>query len=337
LITRAQKVRLGVFLLVSFLLLLALVAAVVGSAVFADRDRYLIQYDISVSGLEVGAPVKYNGVRVGRVERIWIDTEQVSQTVVAISLQGGTPIKENTRAVLNVQGITGLRFIELVGGTSAAKTLPPGASIQAGESFVDTMTGRAEQLSLKAEKLLNQMLRLTGEENQALLGDVLERAGSLMHTLDETVQQNRHKIGETLDNLNRSASKLNTALDEIRLAAATTREAVGRIRRAVERVLDQERVAGLLDAARAAVDEVRARVGEEELGRTLASVGRLLRRTDAMVEKLDLMVASGRDDLRITLRYLAETAENLRDFSRLIREDPSRLLSSPKRQGRDLP
>lgn len=336
-ITRAQKVRLGVFLLVSFLLLLALVAAVVGSAVFADRDRYLIQYDISVSGLEVGAPVKYNGVRVGRVERIWIDPEQVSQTVVAISLQGGTPIKENTRAVLNVQGITGLRFIELVGGTSAAKTLPPGASIQAGESFVDTMTGRAEQLSLKAEKLLNQMLRMTGEENRALLGDVLERAGSLMHTLDETVQRNRHKIGETLDNLNRSAHKLGAALDEIRLAASTTREAVGRIRRAAVQLLDHERVVGLLDAARAAVDEVRARVGKEELGRTLASVGRLLRRTDAMVEKLDLMVASGREDLRITLRYLAETTENLRDFSRLIREDPSRLLSSPKRQGRDLP
>jgi phospholipid/cholesterol/gamma-HCH transport system substrate-binding protein len=337
LITRAQKIRLGVFLLVSFLLLLALVAAVVGSAVFADRDRYRIQYDISVSGLEVGAPVKYNGVRVGRVERIWIDPEQVSQTVVAISLQQGTPIKENTRAVLNVQGITGLRFIELVGGTSDAKTLPPGASIKAGTSVVDKLTGQAEQLSLKAEKLINQMLSLTGEENQALLGDVLERAGSLMHTLDETVQQNRHKIGETIDNLNRSAHKLNAALDEIRLAAAATREAVGRIRRAAERVLDHERVAGLLDTARAALNDVRTRVGKEELGRALASVGRLLRRTDALVEKLDLVVAASRQDLRITLRYLAETTENLRDFSRLIREDPSRLLSSPKRQGRDLP
>ncbi len=336
-ITRSQKVRLGVFVLVALLMLLGLLAAVLGSTVFADRDRYQIRYDISVSGLEVGAPVKYNGVRVGRVDRIWIDPDRISQTVVAISLQKDTPIKENSSAVLNVQGITGLRFIELVGGTSSARTLPPDSTIQAGTSVVDKLTGQAEALSLKAEQLINQMLALTGDENRALVGDVLERAGSLMNTLDTTVTANAGKLSEVLDNLNKASFKLTAALDEIRLAARDTRDAVSSIRRKAEGVLDAKRVAGVLDDARAAVGDVRARLGKDELGKFTRALNRLTAKTESLVERIDLVVARGRQDLSATLRYLAETTENLRDFSRLIREDPSRLLRAQERRGRDLP
>ncbi len=336
-ITRSEKIRLGVFVMVALLLLLALLAAVVGSTLFADRDRYEIRYDISVSGLEVGAPVKYNGVRVGRVERIWIDPDRVSQTMVAISLQKGTPVKENTRAVLNVQGITGLRFIELAGGTSVASTLPPGSTIKAGTSVVDMLTGQAETLSIKAELLINQMLQLTGDENRALVGDVLERAGSLMNTLDSTLAANADKLGEMIDNLNRASARLSAALEEIRLAAKETRDAVASIRRRAEGVLDYRRVAAVLDDARAAIGDVRARLSKSEIGQVTQALNRLAIRTESLVEKVELVVSRSRQDLRASMRYLAETTENLRDFSRLIREDPSLLLRSQERRGRELP
>jgi phospholipid/cholesterol/gamma-HCH transport system substrate-binding protein len=336
-ISRSQKTRLGVFVLVSLLLMFGLLAMVVGSTVFADRDEYQIQYDISVSGLEVGAPVKYNGVRVGRVERIWINPDQISQTIVAISLQKDTPVKENTLAVLNVQGITGLRFIELAGGTSGATTLPPGSSIRPGTSVVDKLTGQAEALSIRAELLINQLVALTGDENRALVGDVLERTGSLINTLDKVVNTNADKLSELVDNLNRASVKLTAVLDESRLVARETREAVAAIRRKAEGVLDSKRVAALLDEAHAAVGDVRQRVGQTELGKVTAALNQLAARTDALVEKVDMIVSRSRQDLRASLRYLAETTENLRDFSRLIREDPSLLLRSQERRERKLP
>jgi len=337
LITKAQKMRLGVFVLVALLLLVAMLMAVLGSTVFADRDEYVVRYDISVSGLEVGAPVKYNGVRVGRVDRLWIDALQISQTVVAISLQQGTPVKENTRAVLNVQGITGLRFIELAGGTSDARTLKPGATIRAGTAILDKLTGRAETLSLKAEMLINQLLALTGDENRALVTDVLERSGSLMNTLDKAVTRNATDLDRVVQQTVMATEKLNEVLDELRRAARESRDAIASVRKQAEGVLDAKRVAAVLDDARGAIGEVRKRVGADELGKVTRSLEGLVSHLDSMVTKVDMVVLRSREDLRSSLRYLAEATENLRDFSRLIREDPSRLLRSQERRERVLP
>jgi phospholipid/cholesterol/gamma-HCH transport system substrate-binding protein len=336
-ITRAQRVRLGVFVLVAIALMLGLLVAVLGSTLFADRDSYEIRYDISVSGLEIGAPVKFNGVRVGRVERIWIDPHQVSRTMVAISLQAKTPVKENTRAILNIQGITGLKFIELVGGTSDATTLPEGSTIKAGESLVDKLTGQAEQLVIKAEMMINQINELTGPDNQGLVKDALERAGSLMVTVERTVRDNETGVKALVENLNVASERLTATLDEFRLAARDTREAVAGVRRKAEGVLDSTRVAALLDDGRGLMADLRKRASPAELGQVIESLTTLSKRTDALVEKLDLIVSRSREDLRDSLRYLAQATENLRDFSRLIREDPSRLLRSTEKRDRDLP
>ncbi len=336
-ITRSQRIRLGIFVVVSLSILVGLFVAIVGSSLLADRDRYLVSYKISVSGLEIGAPVKYNGVRVGRVESIRIDPEQVSNSLVTISLQADTPVKQNARAILNVQGITGLKFIELVGGTSDAERLSPGSEIKAGTSVVDKLTGQAENIAIKVELLVNQLLDLTGPSNRALAADVLDRAGSLMNSTDTILQNNSGQIDKILHNLANASSRLSLALDEIRLTAKETRESVAGIRRAAEKVLDGKKVAEVLEEARGTLAEIHRRVGDKELGKVTRLMERLVDRTSSLVDRVDLIVSRSGEDLRASVRYLAETAENLRDFSRLIREDPSRLLRQKERSKRVLP
>ncbi len=336
-ITRAQRIRLGIFVVLSVGILVGLLVTVVGSSIFADRDLYTIRYEISVSGLEIGAPVKYNGVRVGRVEGIGIDPEEVSHSLVTVSLQSGTPVKDNARAVLNVQGITGLKFIELVGGTSEAATIEEGQEIAAGRSVVDKLTGQAETISIKAELLANHLIDLTNESNRALVSDVLERTGSLAATLDRVVADNSKEIGQIIKGLATSSQRLSAALEEIRLAAHETRQAVAGVRKAAEGVLDGKRVAGVLAEARGALAEIRQRAGAAELGKVTQMLEKLSVQSVALVDRIELLVKRSRDDVRIGLRHLAESAENLRDFSRLIREDPSRLLRQQERRERQLP
>ncbi len=336
-ISRSQRIRLGIFLVVSLGILIGLLVAVVGSSLFADRDRYTVRYDISVSGLEVGAPVKYNGVRVGRVESIAIDPLQVNQTVVTLSLQSGTPVKRNARAVLNVQGITGLKFIELVGGTSEAETLPADGEIPAGSSIVDKLTGQAEAIAIKGEILVNQLLELTNDSNRALVTDVLERAGSLMNSTDETLKRNAASIDRAVDGLAQAAARLGPLLDEARLLVRDTRETVAAIRKTSLGVLDEKHLGALVDQAQSAMGELRQRVGPSGLGKITGLLEQLLQRTNNLAERLDVMVSGAREDLRASIRYLAETAENLRDFSRSIREDPSLLLRQRERRERVLP
>ena len=336
-ISRSQRVRLGFFVVAALAIFISLLVSVIGSSLFSDRDRYYVRYDISVSGLEVGAPVKYNGVRVGRVESIRIDPEMVSRSLVTVSLQAGTPVKSNARAILSVQGITGLKFIELVGGTSEAENLDPGGEIPAGKSVVDKLTGKAETLALKTEMLINQLLALSDKSNQALVTDLLERSGALAGSLEDLFKRN----STTLDNLIKAsasaATRLAATLEDARLLLRETREAVAGVRRAAERVLDSRKVAAVLDEARGALGDIRRRASDAEFGEVIKLLRRLLGRTETMVDRVDLLVARSREDLRASARLLAETAENLRDFSRIIREDPSLLLRQRERRERVLP
>ena len=88
-----------------------------------DDVLYRIHFEESVSGLNLGDPVKYLGVDIGLVDALAIDPEDPGQVRVDVKLHKDAPIKTDTRATLQFKGITGAYFIELKGSTEKAKTL----------------------------------------------------------------------------------------------------------------------------------------------------------------------------------------------------------------------
>ncbi|MBS3769064.1 MAG: MlaD family protein [Bacteroidales bacterium] len=71
---RSQKIRLGVFLFVSLAILLSVIGFLAAREFFEKEDIYYVSYEgVSVSGLEVGSPVKYMGINVGTIKHITID------------------------------------------------------------------------------------------------------------------------------------------------------------------------------------------------------------------------------------------------------------------------
>lgn len=120
-------------------------------------DHYQIKMADGVAGLNVESPVKYRGMEIGVVDKIQIDPKNSEFIEVSISVTIGTPIKEDSLAVLTAQGITGLSYIEIKGGTKAAKELPPGGVIRSGKSLFDKLEHSATDIS---EKLVQTMLRI---------------------------------------------------------------------------------------------------------------------------------------------------------------------------------
>src|SRR5436190_6352463 len=88
-----------------------------------DDVLYRIHFAESVSGLALGDPVKFRGVDVGTVKTLSIDTVDPHLVQVDVRLRKETPVKTDTRASLNLKGITGVVFIELNGGSPSAKRL----------------------------------------------------------------------------------------------------------------------------------------------------------------------------------------------------------------------
>ncbi len=77
-----------------------------GGAFGTKYDLYLAIEDESVAGLNVNAPVKYKGVDVGKVRSIRLDPVNPERVNLIFAIERGTPIKEDTLAVLKTQGLT---------------------------------------------------------------------------------------------------------------------------------------------------------------------------------------------------------------------------------------
>ncbi|MBK7280593.1 MlaD family protein [Candidatus Aalborgicola defluviihabitans] len=79
----------------------------------------------SVAGLNVDAPVKYLGVDVGKVRSIAIDPQNSRQVMLGFLIERGTPVKQDSEAVLKAQGLTGIVYVELSGGSPGSPALLP--------------------------------------------------------------------------------------------------------------------------------------------------------------------------------------------------------------------
>jgi phospholipid/cholesterol/gamma-HCH transport system substrate-binding protein len=94
-----------------------------GGTLQKKYDLYLAVIDESVAGLNLNAPVKYTGVDVGKVQEIQLDPGNPKRVNLLFAIERGTPIKEDTEAVLKTQGLTGIAYVELSGGAADAPLL----------------------------------------------------------------------------------------------------------------------------------------------------------------------------------------------------------------------
>ncbi len=140
--------------------MIVLLAAFIGVALWLASggnlqkkyDLYIAVENESVAGLNINAPVKYNGVEVGKVRNIQLDKVNPELVHLLLAIQRGTPIKVDTVATLKVQGLTGIAYMELSGG---ARDAPPLLTL-AGNSYPIIQT--KPSLSARLENVLATVL-----------------------------------------------------------------------------------------------------------------------------------------------------------------------------------
>ncbi len=316
---KAQKIRLGIFILISSTILLLVLGLFTAKEFFKKEDTYYISYeDISVSGLEVGSPVKYMGVKAGTVADIHIDPEDVSNIIVEVSLKPGTPVKEDARADITSVGITGLKTIEIRGGSNEAESLEPGEYIPAGSSITKEITGKAEIIAEKAEAVLNNLQTFTRPENldkfAMLAADVSRLAiktGQTINTIDTLIAENRLQISQTVNNTRQVSERLNESSKLIQ-------ESVIKINRLVE----GDTLSQILANAR----DVSVKLREAEVGELINNLAEVAGQTHKLLLKIDDDLDRNSQDFSESLILLKRTLENLNEASRKINENPSILL-----------
>ena len=80
---------------------------------FETYQKYTVHMTESVSGLNLDAPVEFNGVNVGSVKKIEISKHNPQLVNLLLYVKSHTPITQGTEATLAMRGITGIAFVAL--------------------------------------------------------------------------------------------------------------------------------------------------------------------------------------------------------------------------------
>jgi len=315
--TKAQKVRLAVFVIAASCVLVSFILVAAGVQLMRDRDLYYIDFDASVSGLVVGDAVKYQGIKVGHVVTTGISSDNLSVVVVEVSLDPGkvpNVIREDTQARLYSEGLMGLKYIELVAGSGDAPRLPVGSHIPASPSFMGNIDERAEVLTAKVERLIDNIIVLTSGENSRRLNRILTAGSNFMETADATLSDNRQSLEQTSRNL--------VAITESLAGSAASLHAT---MDSLHQIMAGGQVGNTVTELAAVIRAVRLQM-DGPVPNLLANLNRMAGNIDTTVTHLDRTVMLSRRDLLAAMRNLSETLQNVRQATELIREDPSVLI-----------
>ena len=225
----------------------ALVAGVLWLAAGASgKKRYDGYQSIvaeSVSGLNIDAPVKYLGVDVGKVSEIAIDPSNSRQVRLRFLIEHGTPIKQDTEAVLKTQGLTGIAYVELSGGSEGSPPLV--ATVEGGIPSIVSKPSLSTRLESVLTTVLTSVDRMSSSlnsvfdaDNRVALKQTLADAATLAHAL--AAQQDA--LGTGIADAARTAR--NTAQASARLAPA-----IERIAAAADAIDKMAKVATLASAS----------------------------------------------------------------------------------------
>ena len=212
-------------------------------------DRYVAYVSESVSGLNTDAPVKYRGVGVGTVTAIELDRDNPERVKLLFDIERGTPIKEDTVATIASQGITGIAFVDLSGGTAAspplvAKAGEPYPEIRTAPSLfvrLDTaVSGMLSELTLvgrNLNQLADRVNLLLDDRKQAAIENTLANIEKLTGTLaarTEDIAKNGKKLNVIMSNTAQASAELPQLVAHLNAVLASVDATVGTIDRTAE-------------------------------------------------------------------------------------------------------
>lgn len=326
--TRAHFIIIGLFTLLGILGGLGFFLWLASVQIDRQYAQYGVLFD-NVSGLDQSADVLFNGVQVGSVTDIRIWEKDPGKAYVALEIDATTPVAVDTIARLESQGVTGVAYIALSGGSPGAALLTPEADgppiIPSRQSSFQSLVSGAPELIEDAANIIRQLEALTGEENQehvrSILANVdnatsgLEQALTDFSDISDTLRAATGDITEFVEGFAGVGEATRSTLETADTSFATITETFENANTAIETL------GPTIDQANAAIAAINTLIAEDfaplagdlrtTLGNAdnaLASADQAFQRADGLMEE-DLAPALA--DARAALSDVAETLSSV--------------------------
>ena len=113
---RVRYIIVGLFALLTGLAGLGFILWIQNKGSLRGRSELIVRFESSAPGLRTGAPVTFNGVRVGEVRRLAFDKTNLNAVDAHLAIDRDAPITAATQATLEAQGLLGAVYVSLAGG-----------------------------------------------------------------------------------------------------------------------------------------------------------------------------------------------------------------------------
>jgi len=325
--TRAHHLLIGSFLLLFLLGILGFALWLAKTQLDREIARYNIFFTGSVAGLGQGGDVRFNGIKIGNVSQISIDREDTSKVRVTINVAADTPIRADSVASLELQGITGVSFVQINSGTKGAELLPARYSEDVSElPVIRSRNSSIAELFEAAPDLVNRAARIMSDQNIDNIGGIIGDIRQLTITL----ASRQETLTRAIDGFDRTSADIAIAARAARDVAEqfggivkeanSTLVAARNTLEATTKLIEGDATATVKDA-QVAVQDIRGAM--QQLDAVLSTVNEMVAENRAPINAI---TTDGFGEFR---RFIAEARILVGSLARVaqrLEDDPSAVL-----------
>ena len=354
--SKVNYALIGLFIII---LAIALVASILWLSVAGNNKHYRtyqVYIQESVSGLKPKAPVKYRGVEVGYVRDIALMPNRPNEVRVLLDIEQNVPIKQDSLAILSIQGLTGLAHIELTGGSR--NSLAPVREI--GQDYPEIKSGPSllVRLDTAISGLLKNLNNISGSANTLLTNinpkignNILANISNLSQALNvllspqntravtnilqnielvtttvaartKNIDQGLDNFAEATDNMNKISSKFISLIEQLENSIVSVEEssrAFARIANAIEKTSNAftKTMEKVNKTVVAAEDTTKA------IGKTAKDISIAVNESH---QDMNYFTRQALPEVTNSLRELRILLKSLRNFSQDLERKPNMLL-----------
>ena len=274
--SRANYALVGLFTL-------AVLAALFGfvywfnSGAGARKQDVRVIFSGTVTGLGRGSSVLFNGLRVGEVTRIELQPDDPRRIYAVISVDNTTPLRVDTRARIEAQGLAGVVAVQLLGGDPNSPVLQaqPGQSmpiIVAERSELQDIIETVRTIAKRADEVLGTVEGLVKDNSQSISNTVrnVEKFSAALGNNADGLDKLMASFGSIAETITPLSQKLQTLSEELT---------------GIVRSVDQKKVNEII----ANVDKFTAALGEgsPDVAKTLKEVASISEKLNKAADQVE--------------------------------------------------
>lgn len=322
--SKANYALVGVFVLAALAAVLSFVLWFSNAQFDQQFDEYEVVFQGAVRGLSQGSDVRFNGLSVGQVTSLRLDADASNTVIADIQVQAGIPIRLDSSAQLEPQGLTGLNYIQISAGSEDLGLLSELSdadrfTIQGRMSQIDNLVEGGEDVILGAQRALTRFNALLSEEA------ILDFQGILQNTRQITSNLKDTDIDSGL--VNDVLESFETAANNVSSAAIATEKAAAEF--------------DLLVSGDVKSTLARAEISMAELDKTLIEFRTVGVNADGAVtdvrDAVNRVSNSGLRDIEETLDGIRASVDSLQTILKELEQSPITFISGEDVQTMEIP